>query len=101
MDATFKVTVIQQRPYTCVTVETLDGTQCIGFSKICKPDAWSAQMGMQLALGRAMADLFGIKHKSGVGIAVYLQSDPRQLAALEPEPEAKGDDDEPRRLVGD
>ena len=71
MSINVKVTVIQQRPYTCVIAEAADGTQCVGFSKICKPDSWSAQMGMQLALGRAMADMLHVSYRNSGGIATF------------------------------
>ena len=80
MSTNVKVTVIQQRPYTCVTAEAADGTQCICFSKICQPDAWSARMGMQLALGRAMAEMLSVGYKTGGGIAVFAQEVPPQPA---------------------
>ena len=83
----FTVSVIQQKPYTCVTVETAGGDQYLGFSKVVYPDKWSAWTGMKFALGHAMADMLGIQPPKGKKIEVYAPQD--QLLGVEEEAEAE------------
>lgn len=63
-----RITVVQRRPNTCITVECGEKTG-IGFSKVSWPDTWSQKLGFHLALGKAMAEVLGIGGpRSGDGV---------------------------------
>ena len=51
--------IIQQCPYTCVTVVVYgltDPLQGIGFSKVKWPDKWDADLGVEIATKKALAN---------------------------------------------
>ena len=63
MGKSMEITVIQRKPSTCVTVVSEDGKQYVGFSKVCYPDRWNAKMGVEFALGKAMAAMLRSSHR--------------------------------------
>lgn len=55
------VEIIQKRPYTAVKITSwynrveYTGT---GFSKVCYPDTWDAEQGVDIAFRRALIDIY-------------------------------------------
>jgi len=60
------VTVAQKHPNTCVVVMCEDGVQFAGFSRCVVPDKWNPSTGVHIALGKAVAEMLGIKHPANV-----------------------------------
>jgi hypothetical protein len=56
-----KIRVVQEKPNTCVVVTLDDGESFVGFAKSYAPDSFSPELGMQIALGKAVAEAYSVQ----------------------------------------
>ena len=56
-----KIRVVQSNPNTCVVVTMVNGDDFVGFSKAYEPDGFSKELGLHVALGKAVADAFNVQ----------------------------------------